>query len=154
MLSFTSGFSYLDCYLYIDNGKLATRLYDKRDDFNFPIVNFPFLSSNIPSALAYGAYVSQLILYARPCSKFQDCIERGKVLTVAVPRIVSDVFANDKPCYFPKSRTYVLPETTLSSVQADRHGGRSYANQAKLTTCRRRMVTSFFWGLCLLVCTF
>ena len=42
--------SYLDCYLYIDNGKLATRLYDKRDDFNFPIVNFPFLSSNIPSA--------------------------------------------------------------------------------------------------------
>ena len=34
--------SYLDCYLLIDNGKLTTRLYDKRDDFNFPIVNFPF----------------------------------------------------------------------------------------------------------------
>ena len=33
--------SYLDCYLYIDNRKLTTRLYDKRDDFNFPIVNFP-----------------------------------------------------------------------------------------------------------------
>ena len=31
------------------HGKLTTRLYDKRDDFNFPIVNFPFLSSNIPS---------------------------------------------------------------------------------------------------------
>ena len=46
--------SYLDCYLYmyIDNGKLPTKLYDKRDDFNFPIVNFPFLSSNIPSAPA------------------------------------------------------------------------------------------------------
>ena len=39
--------SYLDCYLYIDNGKLTTRLYDKWDNFNFPIVNFPFLSSNI-----------------------------------------------------------------------------------------------------------
>ena len=39
-----SSSSYLD-YLYIDNGKLTTRLYDKRDDFNFPIVNFPFLSS-------------------------------------------------------------------------------------------------------------
>ena len=50
--------SYLDCYLYIDNGKLATRLYDKRDDFNFPIVNFPFLSCNIPSAPAYGVYFS------------------------------------------------------------------------------------------------
>ena len=52
--------SYLDCYLYIDNGKLTTRLYNKRDDLNFPIVNFPFLSSNIPSAAAYGLYVSQL----------------------------------------------------------------------------------------------
>ena len=51
--------SYLDCYLYIDNGKLTTRLYDKRDGFNFPIVNFPFLS---------GVYVSQLIHYARTCS--------------------------------------------------------------------------------------
>ena len=59
--------SYLDCYLYIDNGKLATKLYDKRHDFNFPIVNFPFLSSNIPSAPAYGVYVSQLIRYARAC---------------------------------------------------------------------------------------
>ena len=56
--------SYLDCYLYIDSGKLTTRLYDKRDDFNFPIVNFPFLSS-IPSAPAYSVYVSQLIRYAR-----------------------------------------------------------------------------------------
>ena len=44
--------SYLDCYLYIDNGKLTTRLNDKWDDFKFPIVNFPFLSSNIPSAPA------------------------------------------------------------------------------------------------------
>ena len=73
--------SYLDCYLYIDNGKLTTRLYDKRDDFNFPIVNFPFLSSNIPSAPAYGVYVSQLIRYARTCSNYQDFMERGKVLT-------------------------------------------------------------------------
>ena len=59
--------SYLDCYLNIDNGKLTTWLYDKRDDFNFPIVNFPFLSSNIPSAPAYSVYVSQLIRYARTC---------------------------------------------------------------------------------------
>ena len=42
--------SYLDLYLYIDDGKLFIRLHDKQDDSNFPIVNFPFLSSNIPSA--------------------------------------------------------------------------------------------------------
>ena len=115
--------SYFDCYLYIDNEKLITRLYDKRDDFNFPIVYFPFLISNIPSAPAYGVYVSQLIRYARACSNYQDFMDHGKVLTtkllsqgyqktklvatlfydlvnpynVAISRIVSDVFANDAP---------------------------------------------------------
>ena len=55
----------------IDNGKLVTWLYDKRNDFNFTIVNFPFLSSNIPSAPAYGVYVSQLVHYARSCCEYQ-----------------------------------------------------------------------------------
>ena len=45
--------SYLDLHLEIDNeGRLKTKLYDKRDDFSFPIVNFPFISRNIPSAPA------------------------------------------------------------------------------------------------------
>ena len=77
----TTETAYLDCYLYIDNGKLTTRLYDKRDDFNFLSINFPFLSSNIPSTPAYGVYVSQLIRYARACPNYQDFMERGKVLT-------------------------------------------------------------------------
>ena len=61
--------SYVDCYLYIDNGKLTTRLYDKRD---FPIVNYPFLSSKFPFAPAYGVYVSQLFHYATACSNYHD----------------------------------------------------------------------------------
>ena len=46
--------SYLDFCLCIDNVKFTTRLYDKQDDFNVPSFNIPFLSSNIPSAPAYG----------------------------------------------------------------------------------------------------
>ena len=54
--------SYLDLHLEIDSeGRLRTKLYDKRDDFNFPIVNFPFVCSNILSAPAYGVYISHLI---------------------------------------------------------------------------------------------
>jgi hypothetical protein len=54
--------SYLDLHLEIDSqGRLRTKLYDKRDDFNFPIVNFPFICSNIPASPAYGLYISQLI---------------------------------------------------------------------------------------------
>ena len=46
---------YLDLTFIIDSeGKLSTRLYDKRDDFDCHIVNFPFLSSNIPSGASYG----------------------------------------------------------------------------------------------------
>ena len=34
-------------------------MYDKRDNFNFKIVNIPFLNSNIPTNLAYGVYVGR-----------------------------------------------------------------------------------------------
>ena len=64
---------YLDLTFIIDSGgRLSTRLYDKRDDFDFHIVNFPFLSSNIPSGPSYGVYISQLIRYARCCSHYDD----------------------------------------------------------------------------------
>ena len=54
--------SYLDILLNIDsNGRLTTTLYDKRDDFNFAIVNFPFLCNNIPLSPAYGVCISQLL---------------------------------------------------------------------------------------------
>ena len=56
---------YLDLTFIIDSGgKLSTRLYDKRNDFNFHIVHFPFLSSNIPSGPSYGVYISQFIRFA------------------------------------------------------------------------------------------
>jgi hypothetical protein len=54
--------SYLDILLNIDsNDRLTTSLYDKHDDFDFAIVNFPFLCSNIPLSPAYGVYIFQLI---------------------------------------------------------------------------------------------
>ena len=54
--------SFLDLHLEIDNEeRLRTKRYDKRDHFNFPIVNFPFLCSNIPATPAYGVYISRLI---------------------------------------------------------------------------------------------
>ena len=52
---------YLDLYLELDSeGWLRTKLYDKRDDFNFPILNFPFVCSNIPAAPAYNTIFQSL----------------------------------------------------------------------------------------------
>jgi hypothetical protein len=59
-------FHYLDLYLeFDDSGQLSTKIDDKRDDFNFKIINFPNMCSNIPASPAYGVYISQLIRYAR-----------------------------------------------------------------------------------------
>ena len=56
--------SYLDLHLEIDNeGRLKIKLYDKRFDFSFLIMNFPFQCRNIPAAPANGVYISQSIQY-------------------------------------------------------------------------------------------
>ena len=74
--------SYLDLLLSIGrDGQLRTSLYDKRDDFNFHITNFPFLSSNIPSSPAYGVFISQLNRYARACSSYECFILRAMRLS-------------------------------------------------------------------------
>jgi len=45
--------SYLDTHLESDSKRGGTkRIFTTNDDFNFPIVNFPFLWSNIPAAPA------------------------------------------------------------------------------------------------------
>ena len=60
---------------------LITTLYDKRDSFHFDIVNFPNMSSNIPSKPAYGVYVSQLLRIGRICSGYEQFCERHYKLT-------------------------------------------------------------------------
>ena len=57
-------------FITIDNGRYSTAVFDKRDSFTFNIVNFPHLSSNIPSKPAYGVYISQLVRICRICSNF------------------------------------------------------------------------------------
>ena len=56
------------------------------DAFGFHIVNFPFMSSNIPSAPVYGVYASQLVCYGRCCSSYSDFLIRHRAL---VQRLLS-----------------------------------------------------------------
>ena len=44
---------FLDLNLSITNGKVSFKSYDKRDDFNFEIVNFPFLDGDVPRSPSY-----------------------------------------------------------------------------------------------------
>ena len=83
----TSVASYLDLLFIRDNSNnITTKLNDKRDTFGLHILNFPFMSSNIPSAPAYGVYASQLIRYAHCCSNYSDFLSRHRAL---VTRLLS-----------------------------------------------------------------
>ena len=72
-----SSASFLDLYLeFDDSGQLSTKVYDKRNDFNFKIINFQNMCSNISASPAYGVYISQLIRYARASSNYSDFLKR------------------------------------------------------------------------------
>ena len=73
--------SFLDLDISIEQDIITTKIYDKRDDFDFYIVNFPYLDSDVPRAPAYGIYMSQLVRYARACTKVDDFNERNLFLT-------------------------------------------------------------------------
>ena len=72
---------FLDLNLSITNGIVSSKIYDKRDDFNFEIVNFPFLDGDVPRSPSYGVYISQLICFARVCSNVDDFNNRNLFLT-------------------------------------------------------------------------
>ena len=59
-------------YLQMANGDLVCSIFDKRDAFDFHIVNFPDLSGNIPTAPVYGTYISQLIRYSWACHNYDN----------------------------------------------------------------------------------
>ena len=72
---------FLDLHLSISNGFVSSKIYDKRDDFDFDIVNFPFLDGDVPRSTSYGVYISQLIRFARVSSHVVDFNARNKSLT-------------------------------------------------------------------------
>ena len=63
---------FLDLDLSITNGIVSSKIHDKRDDFNFEIVHFPFLDGDVPRSPSYGVYILQLIRFARVCSNVDD----------------------------------------------------------------------------------
>ena len=64
--------SFLDLHLYIANDIVSTKIYNKRDDFDFEIFNFPFLDGDVPRSTSHGVYISQLIRFARASSHVAD----------------------------------------------------------------------------------
>jgi hypothetical protein len=85
-------------HLQISNGgRLKTKFCDKRDDFIFPIVNFPFISSNIPVSPVYGVYISQLIRDSRACAQQIDFLRGWMQVLVKDKQFL--LLIRYTPCY-------------------------------------------------------
>ena len=89
----------------ITNGIVSSKIYDKRDDFNFEIVNFPFLDGDVPRSPSYGVYISQLIRFARVCSNVDDFNNRNLFLTAKL--LKQGMFKNNEAFHFMASYAHV-----------------------------------------------
>ena len=81
-------------YLSISNDIVSTKIKDKRKDFDFEIVNFPFLDGDFPRSTSYGVYISQLIRFARASRYFADFKTHNKLLT---QKLLKQGYLHHKP---------------------------------------------------------
>ena len=123
--------SFLGLYFEIDNGgRFKTKLCEKRDDCTFPIVNFPFISSNMPALTAYGVYIhnSYAILefvpstvisgQSRADAKATSLQNLTVVVTIWMTEHIHisktvDFFLFYVDLFFPLSLTRLLPDLTI-----------------------------------------
>ena len=73
--------AFLDLHSSVFNDIVSTKIYDKRDDFEFEIVNFPFLDGDVPRSNSYGVYISQLIRFSRASSHVGDFNTHNNLFT-------------------------------------------------------------------------
>ena len=76
----------LNLHLSISDGFVKTKIYNKGVDFDFDIVNFPFLDGDVPRSASSGVNISQLIRFARVSSHVDDFNTRNNFLTAKLLR--------------------------------------------------------------------
>ena len=73
--------SFLGLNIKVIGGDIYTSVYDKRDDFRFPIVNFPWLSDDVLRLPSCGIYISHLVRFARCCTSVLDIQSKNLQIT-------------------------------------------------------------------------
>ena len=122
--------SFFDLNIKVIGNNIHTSVYDKRDDFGFSIVNFPWLSGDVPRLLSYGIYVSRLVRFATCCGEiwFQEYVSKGSThpvfygdLIYKLRRVKGDanfISFGSKIVKLPRRRQYdpAIIERTLGLV--------------------------------------
>ena len=87
--------AFLDLQLSISNDIVSTKICDKRDDFDFEVVNFTFLDGDVPRSISYGVYIFQLIRFARASTYVTDFKTRNKWL---IQKLLKQDYRYNKLC--------------------------------------------------------
>ena len=75
---------YLDIKVVITENGIQTKVYNKVDDFDFPVVTFTFPSGNMPLHIGYNIFFGQILRYSRICSQKEDFINKAATLYVTL----------------------------------------------------------------------
>ena len=138
---------FLDLHLSIANGFVSSKIYDKRDDFDFDIVNFPFLDGEVPRRASYGVYISQLIRFARVCNHVADFNARNKCLTVKLTDLVHYMWRKEAiPQEFKNASIIHLYKRKGNPRVCDNHRGTfllSIAGKIRTKTMLNRLNVHF-----------
>jgi hypothetical protein len=74
--------NYLDLNIYIDNNKFKIGLFDKRRLFNFDILGFPHIMSNIPPYIASNTFLSQIGRFTKICGNNPEDFKHNMQLLI------------------------------------------------------------------------
>ena len=77
---------FLDLNIEISNSKFITKLYDKRDNFNFNIIRMPYKSSNIPKKMFYSAMSAEILRICKATTNFKDFLESTNILITRIKK--------------------------------------------------------------------
>lgn len=108
--------TFLDIKMNIDNErrKIKTAMYDKREDFSFTIVNFPFMSSNIHFKRTHGVFISQLIRYVKVMDLEDFCVRAKRLADKLCTQGFSEKILRQKFSLFYTKYYHVIKKYQVS----------------------------------------
>ena len=74
--------AFLDLNVSVVNHQFHIKVYNKTDDYNFTVITFPFLESNIVTTVCYSVFFGEILRYLRICSSLSDFESRAKMLVL------------------------------------------------------------------------
>ena len=106
--------SFLDLNITVIGNDTHTSVYDKSDDFGFPIVNFPWLSGDVPRLPLCGIYISKLVRFARCCTSVFDFHSKNLQITSKILTQFTDITSFGKRLESSLGHTMYSPSFSLN----------------------------------------